>query len=57
MTGGTVCGTVRGVVAFNLRLPDDLHAALVREAERQGVSLNQYCVALLAGGISFKVKG
>jgi predicted HicB family RNase H-like nuclease len=33
--------------AFNLRLPKSLHAALVLEAEREGVSLNQLCVAKL----------
>lgn len=40
---------------FRLRVPTELHDALVREAERQGVSLNTLCVALLAGGIRFKL--
>lgn len=34
--------------AFNLRLPKALHAALVQEADEQGVSLNQLCLAKLA---------
>ncbi len=35
---------------FNVRLPSSLHAALAEGAERQGVSLNQYVVALLSRG-------
>lgn len=35
---------------FNLRLPRWLHRTLAEEAERQGVSLNQYVVTLLARG-------
>lgn len=38
-----------------IRLPADLHVALIAEAERQGVSLNTLMVALLAGGIGFKL--
>jgi predicted HicB family RNase H-like nuclease len=38
-----------------VRCPVDLHADLVAEAERQGVSLNNLCVSLLAGGIHFKL--
>lgn len=34
---------------FNVRLPKSLHAALAREAEAEGVSLNQLVVAKLAG--------
>lgn len=37
-----------------VRGPADLHHALVAEAERQGVSLNNLCVALLSGGIGWK---
>jgi predicted HicB family RNase H-like nuclease len=33
---------------FNIRLPKSLHAALVSEAEAEGVSLNQLVVAKLA---------
>jgi predicted HicB family RNase H-like nuclease len=39
---------------FRVRLPAELHAALVAEAERQGVSLNALVVALLAGGIAWQ---
>lgn len=35
---------------FNVRLPRSLHRRLVEGAERDGVSLNQYVVALLAKG-------
>ena len=37
-----------------VRCPAELHAALIAEAESQGVSLNNLCVALLAGGIGWK---
>jgi predicted HicB family RNase H-like nuclease len=33
----------------------DLHDTLTAEAERQGVSLNTLIVALLAGGVGFKL--
>ena len=35
---------------FNVRLPKSLHQALSESAERDGVSLNQYVVMLLARG-------
>lgn len=35
---------------FNLRLPRSLHRALAQAADREGVSLNQYVVSLLARG-------
>jgi predicted RNase H-like HicB family nuclease len=35
---------------FNLRLPPSLHRSLAEAARREGVSLNQYTVALLARG-------
>lgn len=35
---------------FNVRLPKSLHRRLVEAAEREGVSLNQHVVALLARG-------
>jgi predicted HicB family RNase H-like nuclease len=41
----------------NLRLPVALHDALSAEAARQKVSLNTLMVALLAGGIGFKIEG
>lgn len=39
-----------------LRLPTALHAELARRAGEQGVSLNALMVALLAGGIGFKLE-
>lgn len=38
-----------------VRCPADLHVALLAAAEKQGVSLNNLCVSLLAGGIHFKL--
>lgn len=35
---------------FNVRLPKSLHRRLAEGAERDGISLNQYVVALLAQG-------
>ena len=35
---------------LRLRLPVSLHGRLVREAEREGVSLNQWIVTKLADG-------
>ena len=43
-----------GIRVLNVRLPEDLHAELKATAERQGVSLNQLVVALLAGSISWR---
>ncbi|HXO85132.1 MAG TPA: toxin-antitoxin system HicB family antitoxin [Gemmatimonadales bacterium] len=37
-----------------LRLPVELHAALVAEAERQGVSVNTLLVTLLAGAVGWR---
>ena len=34
---------------LQLRLPVSLHGRLVREAEREGVSLNQWIISRLAG--------
>lgn len=39
-----------------VRMPPALHAKLSERAAEQGVSLNQLCVALLAGGIGFTMK-
>ena len=36
-------------------MPPALHEQLVEEARRQGVSLNQLVVTLLAGGVGFKL--
>lgn len=38
-----------------VRMPTALHAQLAADAERQGVSLNSLIVALLAGGIGFRL--
>jgi predicted HicB family RNase H-like nuclease len=38
-----------------VRMPPALHEQLLRLAEEQGVSLNQLVVALLAGGVNFKL--
>ena len=35
---------------FALRMPKSLHADLVKQAQKEGISLNQYIVALLAAG-------
>jgi hypothetical protein len=37
------------------RMPPSLHAALLAKAREEDVSLNQLIVALLAGGIGFKM--
>lgn len=39
-----------------VRMPPAMHAQLLARAAEQGVSLNQLCVALLAGGIGFKME-
>lgn len=41
--------------ALQVRLPPALHEQLKDEAARQGISLNALIVALLAGGIGFKL--
>ena len=33
---------------FKLRLPRSLHRALAEHSQREGISMNQYCVSLLA---------
>lgn len=38
-----------------VRMPPALHAELARRAAAQGVSLNHLVVALLAGGVRFKL--
>ena len=38
-----------------VRLPKVLHEQLAAEAKRQDISLNALIVALLAGGIGFKL--
>ena len=33
---------------FKLRIPRSLHRALVEHSQREGISMNQYCVYLLS---------
>lgn len=40
---------------FVIRVPTGLHAELQAVAAQQGVSLNSLVVALLAGGVGFKL--
>jgi predicted RNase H-like HicB family nuclease len=47
-------GDVEHSGRFVLRLPSGLHARLAREAERQGVSLNQFTAAALAGVVGWR---
>jgi predicted RNase H-like HicB family nuclease len=39
---------------FKLRLPKTLHKALAEHAKQEGISLNQYCLYLLAGNDAVK---
>ena len=41
---------------FLLRLPRGLHAELARQAEREGVSLNQYIATILAGAAGWRTR-
>lgn len=38
-----------------VRMPTDLHAQITARATEQGVSVNHLIVALLAGGVGFKL--
>lgn len=38
---------------IRVRMPVGLHEALIREAARQGVSMNTLIVTLLAGGLGY----
>ncbi len=38
---------------FNARLPKSLHQQVAEAAEREGVSLNQYVTAVLAGAVGY----
>lgn len=40
---------------FLVRLPVTLHGELAKEAEKEGVSLNQFVVAALAGAVGWRV--
>lgn len=37
---------------FKLRIPKSLHKSLAERSKREGVSMNQYCVYLLSGGVN-----
>lgn len=41
--------------ALNIRMAPAMHYQLKRKADAEGISLNQLCVVLLAGGIGFKL--
>jgi predicted RNase H-like HicB family nuclease len=41
---------------FLLRLPRGLHAELARQAEDEGVSLNQYVTTMLAGAAGWRAR-
>jgi len=42
---------------FLLRVPRTLHADLAREAEYEGVSLNSFATAALAGSVGWRTQG
>lgn len=52
---GDLLATAHG--AISIRLPRSLHAALLAEAEAEGVSLNQLCVSKLAVQLRASVHG
>ena len=39
---------------FKLRLPKSLHKRLAEESKSEGISMNQYCVYLLAQGCAYQ---
>lgn len=39
---------------FKLRLPKSLHKRLAEESKSEGISMNQYCVYLLAKGCAYQ---
>lgn len=39
---------------FLVRVPSSLHAQLVEEARREGVSLNQFVTSALAGAVGWR---
>ncbi len=46
--------TSRASGNISVRVPADLHVALIAEAERQGVSLNLLIATVLAGGVGWQ---
>ena len=41
---------------FNLRIPQSLHRTLALKAKKEGVSLNQFAMCLLANGLNFPMQ-
>ena len=37
---------------FKLRMPKSLHKTLAERSKQEGISMNQYCLYLLSGGVS-----
>jgi len=37
---------------FKLRIPKSLHKTLAERSRQEGISMNQYCLYLLSGGVS-----
>ena len=49
LPGCITCGaTVESAVANKLRIPRSLHRSLAEHSQREGISMNQYCVYLLS---------
>ena len=46
--------TSRASGRIAVRVPSDLHVALIHEAERQGVSLNLLIASVLAGAVGWQ---
>ncbi|HEY5262064.1 MAG TPA: toxin-antitoxin system HicB family antitoxin [Solirubrobacteraceae bacterium] len=46
--------TSRASGRIAVRVPSDLHIALIQEAERQGVSLNLLIATVLAGAVGWQ---
>jgi len=46
--------TSRASGRIAVRVPSDLHVALIQEAERQGVSLNLLIATVLAGAVGWQ---
>ena len=39
---------------FKLRIPRDLHRRLAEQSKVEGISMNQYCMYLLASGVAYR---
>ena len=39
---------------FKLRVPKSLHRKLAEKSKEEGISMNQYCMYLLASGIAYR---